>query len=38
MCEMFAHGEEPKMPATDDKKLEGQEQQMLLDAIEAGLR
>lgn len=38
MCEMFAHGEEPKLATVSLDKAEGQEQQILLSALESGAR
>lgn len=37
MCEMFSFGEEPQLPDIDEE-VEGQQQQVLLTAIEKGAR
>lgn len=37
MCEMFSYGEEPVLPIMQEK-VEGQEQQILLNALESGAR
>lgn len=38
LCEMFSHGEEPVLPNIQTQNTEGQEQQILLDALESGIR
>lgn len=38
MCEMFSHGEEPNLPHFPSENAQGQEQQILLDALQSGIR
>ncbi|KAI4469186.1 tyrosine-protein kinase hopscotch [Holotrichia oblita] len=38
LWEMFSYGQEPKLAVTEEKKVEGQEQQALLKALQSGAR
>lgn len=38
MCEMFSHGEEPNLPNLNSENVQGQVQQILVDALQSGIR
>lgn len=38
LWEMFSYGQEPKLAVLEGKKMEGQEQQVLLQALQSGAR
>lgn len=38
MCEMFSHGEEPKLAVQNLDKAEGQQHEILLNALTSGAR